>query len=163
EEIVDDDAFNTLVSGLFGYAKVVSDRWSYSFNPFDPTFPPQKVAFIYNTSTVQLIESRVMFAQMYDAIRAGNTGLLPGYPTSGGNTPANFWSSGRLPFMVTADVTINSFTRRVKIVVLHSKSGSAQADYDRRKYDVQLLHDSLVTNYPNDNIIILGDFNDDVD
>jgi hypothetical protein len=163
EEIADDNAFNTLVSSLTGYDKIVSDRWSHSFDAPDPNFPPQKVGFIYNTSTVQVVSSRVMFAQLYDSVRAGNTALLPGYPTSGGNTPANFWSSGRLPFMVTFDVTINGFKKRIRVIDIHAKSGSAQADYDRRKYDVKVLHDSLVANYANDNIILVGDYNDDVD
>ncbi len=163
EEIADDNAFNTLVANLPGYDKIVSDRWSYSFTAPDPNFPPQKIGFIYNTSAVQVVSSRVMFAKLYDDVRTGNTSLLPGYPTTGGNTPANFWSSGRLPFMVTFDVTIDGFKKRVRAVVIHAKSGSAQADYDRRKYDVKVLRDSLVANYANDNIILVGDYNDDVD
>jgi trimeric autotransporter adhesin len=163
EEVADDNALNTLVSNLTGYDKIVSDRWSYSFIAPDPNFPPQKIGFIYNTSKVQVVNSRVMFEKLYDDVRAGNTSLLPGYPTSGGNTPANFWSSGRLPFMVTFDVTINGFKKRIRVIDIHAKSGSAQADYDRRKYDVKVLHDSLVANYANDNIILVGDYNDDVD
>ena len=159
EEVADDAAFNTLVSGLTGYDKILSDKWSYSFNTPDPNFPPQKVGFIYNTSTVQVVSSRVMFAKMYDDIRGGNTSLLPGYPT----TTSSFWSSGRLPFMVTFDVTINGFKKRIRVIDIHAKSGSAIADYNRRKYDVQVLRDSLVANYANDNIILVGDYNDDVD
>jgi len=163
QEVADDNALNTLVTNLPGYDKIVANRWSRSFDAPDPNFPPQKIGFIYNTATVQVINSRVMFSQLYDAIRAGNTSLLPGYPTTGGNTPANFWSSGRLPFMVTFDVTINNVKKRIRVIDIHAKSGSAQADYDRRKYDVKVLHDSLVANYANDNIILVGDYNDDVD
>lgn len=159
EEVADDAAFNTLVSGLTGYDKILSDKWSYSFNTPDPNFPPQKVGFIYNTSTVQVVSSRVMFAKMYDDIRGGNSSLLPGYPT----TASSFWSSGRLPFMVTFDITINGFKKRIRVIDIHAKSGSATADYNRRKYDVQLLRDSLVAHYANDNIILVGDYNDDVD
>lgn len=159
EEVADDVAFNTLVSGLTGYDKILSDKWSYSFNTPDPNFPPQKVGFIYNTATVQVVSSRVMFAKMYDDIRDGNTSLLPGYPT----TTSSFWSSGRLPFMVTFDITINGFKKRIRVIDIHAKSGSAIADYNRRKYDVQVLRDSLVANYANDNIILVGDYNDDVD
>ncbi len=159
EEIADDNAFDQLVANLSGYDKIVSNRWSYSFDPPDPNFPPQKTGFIYNTSTVQLVSSRVMFAGMYDAIKAG-TSTLPSYP---GGTSSSFWSSGRLPFMATFDVTIQGTTRRIRMINIHSKSGSAQADYDRRKYDVKVLHDSLVAHYPHDNIVLLGDFNDDVD
>ncbi len=163
EEVADDFAFSFLIGNLPGYNGVLSDRWSYSFDPADPNFPPQKIGFIYNPATVQYVGSRVMFSKLYDDVRAGNTSLLPGYPTSGGNTPANFWSSGRLPFMATFDVTVKGIKKRIRAVVIHAKSGSAQADYDRRKYDVQVLKDSLTANYAHDNIILLGDFNDDVD
>jgi len=163
EEISNDDAFSILVSNLTGYDKIVSDRWSYSFNGPDPNYPPQKIGFIFNTSTVQVVSSRVMFAQMYDSVRAGNISLLPGYPTTDGSTPSNFWSSGRLPFMVTFDVIINGFKKRIRVIDIHAKSGSAPADYDRRKYDVMVLYDSLLANYAHDNIVLLGDFNDDVE
>ncbi len=158
EEVADDAAFTQLTSNLTGYNSVLSDRWSYSFNTPDPNFPPQKIGFLYNTSTVQLINTRVMFEDYYDLLRAG-TETLPNYPT----TSSSFWSSGRLPFMATFDVTINGITRRVRVVDIHSKSGSATEDYNRRKYDIQVLYDSLNANYPHDNIVLLGDFNDDVD
>ncbi len=159
EEVSDDDAFNQLVANLLGYDKILSPRWSYSFQAPDPNFPPQKVGFIYNTSTVQILSSRVMFAKLYDNIQAG-TITLPSYP---GGTSSSFWSSGRLPFMITINATVNGITKKIIMIDVHAKSGSAQVDYDRRKYDVQVLHDSLVANYPNDNIILLGDYNDDVD
>jgi len=159
QEVADDAAFSQLVSNLPGFSGMLANKWSYSFDPPDANFPPQKIGFIYNSSTVQLVSSRVMFSQLYDAVRAGNTGLLPGYPT----TASSFWSSGRLPFMATFDVTIGGLTKRVRVVNIHAKSGSATADYNRRKYDVKVLHDSLVANYANDNIILLGDYNDDVD
>src|SRR5258708_39177836 len=71
EEIADDNAMNQLVSNLSGYTKVVSDRWSHSWQAPDPNFPPQKIGFIYNTSNVPLDNPRVMFAAMYDSILAG--------------------------------------------------------------------------------------------
>jgi hypothetical protein len=163
QEVANDFAFSFLIGNLPGYNGILSDRWSYSFDPEDPNFPPQKIGFIYNPATVQYVGSRVMFSKLYDDVKAGNTSSLPGYPTSGGTTPANFWSSGRLPFMATFDVTVKGIKKRIRAVVIHAESGSAQADYDRRKYDVQVLKDSLVANYANDNIILLGDFNDDVD
>jgi endonuclease/exonuclease/phosphatase family metal-dependent hydrolase len=159
QEVADDAAFNELISKLPGYSGTLSTKWSYSFDPADPNFPPQKVGFIYNTSTVQLISTRVMFSQLYDEVRAGNNALLPNYPT----TASSFWSSGRLPLMATFDVTLDGTKKRIRVLNIHSKSGSAVADYNRRKYDVKVLHDSLAANYPNDNIILLGDYNDDVD
>ncbi|MCX8490530.1 MAG: choice-of-anchor J domain-containing protein, partial [Cyclobacteriaceae bacterium] len=163
QEIADDDAFNQLLTNLPGYTGFLANRWSRSFDPPDPNFPPQKIGFVYNSSVLQLVSSRVMFAQLYDAVRAGNTALLPGYPTTGGSTPSSFWSSGRLPLMVTFNATINGITKHIRVINIHAKSGSLTADYNRRKYDVKVLHDSLAANYSNDNIILLGDYNDDVD
>ncbi len=158
EEISDDDAFNQLVSNLPGYDMVESDRWSYSWQAPDPHYPPQKTGFIYNTSRVELVSSRVMFAAIYDSILAG-TKTLPNYPTGTSNS---FWSSGRLPFMATFDVIINGTKRRIRMIDIHAKSGSDQNSYDRRVYDARLLRDSLNVYYPHDNVILLGDFNDDV-
>ena len=159
QEVSDDNAFNQLVAGLSGYEKIVSNRWSYSFGPPDPNFPSQKIGFIYNTATVQLVSAQVMFVQLYNDIKAG-TLTLPSYP---GGMSSSFWSTGRLPFMATFDVTINGVSKRIRMIDIHAKSGSAQADYDRRKYDVQVLYDSLTAQYAIENIILLGDFNDDVD
>lgn len=158
EEISDDTAFDQLVSNLTGYDKVISDRWSYSWQAPDPNYPPQKIGFIYNTSTVKLVGSRVMFAAMYDSIIAG-TKVLPAYPTG---TSSSFWSSGRLPFMATFDVTVNGVTRKIRLVDIHAKSAADQQSYNRRVYDSKVLHDSLNAYYPHDNIILLGDFNDQV-
>jgi len=49
---------------------------------------------------------------------------------------------------------------------LHARAntGSDQPqDYAKRKYDVEVLKDSLDTNYAMEKIMILGDYNDDVD
>lgn len=158
EEISDDNAFNQLVSNLSGYDKILSNRWSYSWQTADPNFPPQKIGFIYNTSKAQLVSSRVMFAAMYDSILAG-TKTLVNYPTG---TSSSFWSSGRLPFMATFDVTINGTKRRIRMIDIHGKSASDTESYNRRIYDAAVLRDTLNTYYPHDNIILLGDFNDQV-
>jgi hypothetical protein len=85
QEISDDAALDQLVSSLPGYDKIVSDRWSYSWQTPDPNFPPQKIGFIYNTSRVQFVSARVMFAGLYDEIIAG-TQSLPSYPTGTGSS-----------------------------------------------------------------------------
>ncbi len=65
--------------------------------------------------------------------------------------------------MVTFKVTVSGVEKKIRVIGIHAKSGSSSEDYARRKYDVQVLHDSLATRYPADHIILLGDFNDDVD
>ncbi|MFC5283900.1 T9SS type A sorting domain-containing protein [Pedobacter alpinus] len=158
QEVSDDDAFNTLKTNT-GYSGLLSDRWSYSFNTPSSNFPAQKVGFLYNPATTTLISSEALFVTEFDNARANQPNNITNYP---GGDASSFWSSGRLPFMATFDVTIEGVTNRYKVIVLHAKSGSATADYNRRVYDVNYLNNYLNTTYPNDKLIILGDFNDKV-
>jgi hypothetical protein len=161
EEMSNDAALGQLVATLPGYSSVVSNRWSYSFNPPDPDFPPQKIGFIYNTSTMALSNEeppRVMFESLYDSARLNLPGhRLNDYPTG---TPSSFWASGRLPFMATFNATIDGATKKVRVIVIHAKSGGDNDGYIRRQYDVKLLKDSLDAFYSNDKVIIIGDYND---
>jgi len=157
EEMSNDVALDSLRAKLPGYASVTSNRWSYSFDPPDPTFPPQKVGFIYNTATTTLVSSRVMFEAFYDSIRAGTNHRIDDYPTG---TPSSFWSSGRLPFMATFNTTINGITKQIRMIVIHAKALGDQDGYTRRRYDAKLLKDSLDVFYPNDIVVMVGDYND---
>lgn len=157
QEISDDNSLNSLLAGLPRYTKIVSDKWSHSADPPDPNFPPQKIGFVFDTTTVNLIGSRIMFSGLYDNIRAGMV-VLPDYPGSS----TGFWSSGRLPFMADFRVTLQGISKTVKVIVIHAKSGSYQNDYDRREYDVRVLHDTLMMHHARENIVVLGDFNDEV-
>ncbi len=159
QEISDERLLQQLVSMLPGYELMCSDRFSYSFNGPDPAFPEQKLCFIYNTAVVKAIDERVVFEEMYDAARTGASTPLDNYPTS----PSSFWSSGRLPYMLTVDATIEGVTERINLINIHAKSGSSRADLTRKFYDIQALKDTLDQYYPNANIILLGDYNDDVD
>jgi hypothetical protein len=101
-----------------------------------------------------------MFKNLYDEVRAGTT-TLPNYP--GGNG-ASFFSSGRLPYMVQIETNIGGVKKEINLIDLHARanSGTDISRYNMRKYDAELLKDSLDVHYPNANFMILGDFNDDV-
>jgi trimeric autotransporter adhesin len=159
EEVSNDTALSNLVSRLPNRKAVISNRWSYSFDAPDPNFPPQKTGFIYDTTTMKLIDVRDMFEKLYDSARNGFPQKLPNYP---GGTPSSFWASGRLPFMATFDANINGVIKRVRVIDIHAKSASDAASYNRRVYDVKVLKDSLDAYYKNENIIIVGDYNDRV-
>ncbi|HET7897505.1 MAG TPA: T9SS type A sorting domain-containing protein, partial [Flavisolibacter sp.] len=77
-----------------------------------------------------------------------------------GGTPSSFWASGRLPYMATFFASINGITKKIRVVVIHAKSGSTQSDYQRRLYDAQVLKDSLDFYYAIDEVIVVGDYND---
>jgi hypothetical protein len=156
EEVSDINRFDAAVKAIPGsYSYVCSDKFSYYFQDecaqtpsggtvFGPTRLAQKVCVIYNTATVTpvLAETKPLLTDKYN------------YPAD------NSWSSGRLPFMFVANVTINGLTQKIHVVALHAKSGSATADYNRRKQDILDLKAELDANYANAKVIILGDYND---
>jgi hypothetical protein len=165
QEVSDEAALETLIQKISingkTFDKSISPAWSYSFSPPDPLFPPQKLVVIYNTQTTKVNKTRVMFTDLYDNIRAGNT-TLPNYP--GGNS-SSFFASGRLPYLVNIETNINGVKKEINLIDLHGRanSGTDISKYNMRKYDAELLKDSLDAEYPNANFMILGDYNDDVD
>ncbi|NJO89165.1 MAG: T9SS type A sorting domain-containing protein [Chloroflexia bacterium] len=159
EEITDDALLAQMVSEMPGYSYVLSDATSYPNDPGDK----QKVGFIYKTSTVSMVSTKVLLETVHPYYNGGDVSLLTDFPDS---DKTRFFASGRLPFMMTADVTINGTTQRISFISLHARANSstdAQARYDMRKFDVEVLKDTLDAYYANDNIIMLGDYNDDVD
>ncbi|GAB2485040.1 DUF5689 domain-containing protein [Algoriphagus taiwanensis] len=160
QEVSDEDLLASLVAQLPGYAVICSDRFSRSFEAPDPTFPPQKLCLIYNTEVVEILESKVLFEQIYDEARLGLNNLLDGYPTG---TPSSFWSSGRLPWLITAIADINGVKEKINFINIHAKSGSSNEDLERRRFDNKALKDTLDAFYGDENIILLGDYNDDLD
>ncbi len=68
--------------------------------------------------------------------------------------------------MMSADVTLDGITKNVKFILLHAKANTSPttASYNRRKAGADELHALLETPaYASENIIILGDYNDDLD
>ncbi|WP_229201883.1 endonuclease/exonuclease/phosphatase family protein [Arsenicibacter rosenii] len=159
EEVSDINLFAQMVSSIPGsYSYACSDKFSYFFQDecqqtvtngkvFGPTAYGQKVCVIYNTATITPIPSETKALLL-------NSSSTYTYPTGNG------WASGRLPYMFVANATINGVTRKIHVVVIHAKSGSASADFTRRRQDYNDLKTVLDTQYPNANIVMLGDYND---
>lgn len=163
QEVSDDTALEALLPKISingkTFDKSVSTSWSYSFNAPTADFPPQKLVVIYNTQTATVKSTKVLFKDFYDQVRAG-TATLPNYPDS----PSSFFSSGRLPYMVTIEANLGGVKKDITLIDLHARanSGSDINKYNMRKYDAEYLKDALDATYPNDNLVLLGDFNDDV-
>jgi len=158
EEIADDALFAQLVSELPGYDYILSEATSYP----DGTGVKQKIGFLYKTATISPVSTKVLLATVHPYYNGGDASYLADYP----DAPDRFYASGRLPFMMVADVTINGATERISFIDIHARANSSndpQSRYDMRKYDVEALKDTLDAYYANDNIILLGDYNDDVD
>jgi hypothetical protein len=120
----------------------------------------QRVCFVYKKGVVDSVSARPLLSKAT---------TLPNYPD---NKPNNFWSSGRLPYLFVADVNINGIKKRLHIVGIHARTntmGTAtttaekELQYAQRKYDVGVLKDTLDAQFPTANLILVGDYSDDVD
>ena len=100
----------------------------------------QKLAFIYNKNIFTSVKAR---------------GLMRNSAQAYYN-----YASGRLPFMLTADVTLNGITKTMNFILIHGKAGSSVSDYERRRDATKELKDTLDAYFSNTSSIILGDFND---
>lgn len=160
EEVSDDALLAQMVSEMNDYSFVLSEASSY---PNDNSGPKQKVGFIYKNKTVEAVSTKVLLSTIHPYYNGGDISALANYPDA---DKTRFFASGRLPFMLTANVTIEGTKKQINIIDLHARantSGDAQGKYDMRKFDVEVLKDTLDTQYPNANLIMLGDYNDDVD
>jgi hypothetical protein len=155
-EVVDETRLATVVSNLPGYAYVISNFGSHT-NPNSPTpstlAAAQKLAFVYKTSVFSNVTTQALLSQGINSV-ADIT-----------NPAYNYFSSGRFPYMMTADVTLNSVTKTVRFILVHAKANTSPtaSSYARRKSSSDTLQFTLNNLYPTDNIVVLGDFNDDLD
>ncbi|MCD0472153.1 T9SS-dependent choice-of-anchor J family protein [Flavobacterium sp. JAS] len=163
QEVSNDAALDELITKLNingkTFEKTISPSWSYSFDAPSPTFPPQKLVVLYNTQTATVKNTRVMFKDFYDKVRNGSV-TLADYP----DDQKSFFASGRLPYMVQIETNVGGVKKLINLVDIHARanSGSDMSKYNMRKYDIKVLADSLNTYYSKANLMILGDFNDDV-
>ena len=159
QEVVDVYLFAEMVNELEGYDFVLSDASSQP-NCESTYDDAQRIGFIYKTEYITLQHTRVLLEDLHPNTNGCDKSLIEGYPTGDSQS---LWASGRLPFMLEASVSINGVTQDMDFVVIHGKAGSSGEDYYRRLYDNGLLKEVLDTNYPDSNIVLLGDYNDDVD
>jgi len=156
-EIVDEARLQNVVNGL--NATFGAGTYSYKIgnfgsrvNPPDPIGGPlaeaQKLAFIYKTALFSNITTRALI---------NNQNVS--------STSYNSWASGRYPFLMTADVTLNCVTKTMNFVLIHAKANTAPiaTSYARRQAAANELHDTLTTYFSTDNVVVLGDLNDDLD
>ncbi len=160
QEIVDVPLFEEMINALPGYEYVLSPATS---RPDATDGMQQKVGFIYNTNTVSIVETRPLLESIHPLYNGGDDSALTDYPVA---DRTRFYASGRLPFLMTVDVTVDGASKRFDMVALHARANSGsspQERYDMRKYDVEVLKDSLDVQFSDSNLILLGDFNDDID
>src|SRR5690606_33381372 len=104
----------------------------------------QQIGFLYKADVVTVKKDKVLLADLYTEVKADRV-TLEGYPTNDNL----FWASGRLPYMVQFEATIDGIKQTINVVNLHAKANSdnADTDYARRQYDFKVLKDSLDAQY----------------
>ncbi len=123
-------------AGSNKYAGVWSDFHSFYWNEDSEDYPPQCMAFVYNTETVSVNQDSAL---LQDVASSQNFG------------------GGRLPYLLDCDVTINGITQRYMVINLHLK---AQTGYSsRRASSMKLLRSLLNANFYQNNVVVVGDFN----
>lgn len=100
----------------------------------------QNTAYLYKSSTIQRRNSRLI--------------------TSGMNQ--SDWANGRYPFYFQFNATINGEVREINMFNIHAKAFSEQTDYNQRLNASNQMKTYLDSNHSEDNVIFLGDFNDEI-
>ncbi|WP_428264132.1 lamin tail domain-containing protein [Haliangium sp.] len=78
-------------------------------------------------------------------------------------TERNFEFAGRPPLEVNLRVTVGGATEDMVVIVLHAKAIGDLRSWERRLAGAQALKDYLDQNHPTSKVIVIGDFNDDLD
>lgn len=160
QEAVNEHALDSIVQTMPGYAYKINNYGSYS-NPNEPTASPltvvQKLAFVYNTAKFSNIHTDSLLSK----------GVTSAADLS--NPYYNAFASGRFPYMMTADVTLSDnkggfITHSMRFINIHAKANTAPVltAYARRLAGAKGLDSLIKSDYINDNVVMLGDFNDDL-
>ncbi|MGY6522955.1 MAG: choice-of-anchor J domain-containing protein [Mongoliitalea sp.] len=154
QEIASLSRFNQLVDALPGYGGVVSPAASAGG---DFAEEAQKLTYLFKLETIDTLQTKVLL-----------TGVTPDLLVDYPSTPNRFWASGRLPFLMEIQTKKNGVRKTINMINVHTRSNgggesAANPRYAMRRFDVNVLKDTLDAQYANVPLIILGDFNDDLD
>lgn len=142
QEVTGANHFDNLVSQLSGYEGFLANDESVENGPeyysdFDDN--ELKVGLIYKSNMTTLSGAKVIL------------------------TDYDYEFAGRPPVEVQLSTEIDGDTQNFIVVLLHAKAGSGQDDWERRNAASQALKSYLDSNWSAANVMVIGDFNDDVD
>ena len=143
-EVVDTLRFSKLIASMPAYGYKLTDYCSGAASNNTAAYAVgQKLAFVYRKSIFSSIAARGMLRQSESA-RIN-------------------WANGRFPFLVEAKIAGSSGGAGIDFILLHGKSGNTLSDHQKREGAAKELKDSLDTYFKTKPLMILGDFNDDLD
>ena len=139
EEVVNATAWATLKAGLPGYAGVLANDAIVVNGSAYYSSSEQKVALLYKTSVATFQSARIIL------------------------TANDYDFAGRPPLEVTLGVTVNGASENLVVIVLHMKAFNDDVSWQRRQNAGAALKSYLDTTYPTQKVMVIGDWNDDVD
>jgi endonuclease/exonuclease/phosphatase family metal-dependent hydrolase len=139
EEAVSTPHWNTLKSQLPGYAGFLSNDAIVTQGTSYYTSGEQKVGILYKTGVVTVQSAKIILT----------------------NQDYNF--GGRPPLEVKLTASIGGASVSFVFIVFHAKAMADADSYDRRKLAAEALKIYLDSTYPNERVVVAGDFNDDLD
>jgi endonuclease/exonuclease/phosphatase family metal-dependent hydrolase len=138
-EIVDQAAWNSLESQLTGYTGFLASESHVTSGSTYYGATEQKVGILYKSSIATLLGARIILTA----------------------NDADF--AGRPPLEVRLRVSLNGVTEDIVVIVLHAKAFNDDASWQKRLNASNALKSYLDTTYPTQKVIVVGDWNDDVD
>ena len=143
-EVVDTLRFSKLIASMPGYGYKLTDYCSGAASNNTAAYAVgQKLAFVYRKSIFSSVAARGMLRQSESA-RIN-------------------WANGRFPFLNEATFNSNLGGAKINFILLHGKSGNTFSDHQKRVGATKELKDSLDLFFKHMPLVILGDFNDDLD
>jgi endonuclease/exonuclease/phosphatase family metal-dependent hydrolase len=139
EEVVSTAQFDQVMAKLPGYKGFLSDNALVQQGSQWYTATEQKVGFVYKCSVATVQSAKIIL------------------------TSANNAFAGRPPLEVALKVTLNGATMDLIVIVLHAKCCNDADSWTRRRDAADALKPYLDTTYPTQKVIVIGDFNDDLD
>ncbi|HEU4561349.1 MAG TPA: lamin tail domain-containing protein [Longimicrobium sp.] len=138
-EVVDGADWSSLKSQLSGYAGVLANDASVTSGSTYYSATEQKVGLLYKSSIATVLSSRIIL------------------------TANDYDFAGRPPLEVTLRITLNGSTQDVVFIVLHMKAFNDVPSWQRRQNAAVALKNYIDTTYPTQKVVVVGDWNDDVD
>ena len=127
------------ISNSSQFNRLVNELQEYS--GFEAGFSQQqKTAFLFKKATVDSLDSGLI-----------NQGMI-----------SFDWANGRLPLMFRFDASIEGMNREIFAFNIHAKALADEESYNRRVRASSQMKSFLDNNHLNDNVIFIGDYNDDV-
>ncbi len=138
-EIVSTTQFNALRSQLPGYGGFLASASNVTSGSAFYSAGEQKVGILFKSSIATVLSARLILTQ----------------------NDSDF--AGRPPLEVTLRTTLGGTTTDIVVIVVHAKAFADASSWQRRVNASAALKSFLDSTYPTQRVIVLGDFNDDVD